>query len=146
MPKQNFYAVQKGREVGVFLTWLATQIIKAFDLLMFSRSDCEERIKGYQGAVFKKFSTAAEAEAFAKGEPSTTTTQKPVPVENKTTSNKRTLTTSTNEDQSIVVYSDGACKGNGKEGSVAGIGVYWGTDDPRSEFFCWILPQGTHRA
>jgi ribonuclease HI len=30
-----------------------------------------------------------------------------------------------------VVYSDGACKGNGQTGSIAGIGVWWGKDDPR---------------
>lgn len=30
-----------------------------------------------------------------------------------------------------VVYSDGACKGNGKTGSIAGVGVWWGPDDPR---------------
>ena len=30
-----------------------------------------------------------------------------------------------------VVYSDGACKGNGKIGSIAGVGVWWGRDDPR---------------
>ena len=37
-------------------------------------------------------------------------------------------------DESIwdVVYSDGACKGNGQPGSMAGIGVWWGRDDPRS--------------
>ncbi|THH08974.1 hypothetical protein EW145_g2335 [Phellinidium pouzarii] len=31
-----------------------------------------------------------------------------------------------------VVYSDGACKGNGHVGCVAGIGVWWGHDDPRN--------------
>jgi ribonuclease HI len=30
-----------------------------------------------------------------------------------------------------VVYTDGACSGNGQLGSVAGIGVWWGIDDPR---------------
>jgi hypothetical protein len=30
-----------------------------------------------------------------------------------------------------VVYSDGACKKNGQVGSAAGIGVWWGRDDPR---------------
>jgi ribonuclease HI len=32
-----------------------------------------------------------------------------------------------------VAYTDGACRGNGKPGSVAraGIGVWWGPDDPR---------------
>lgn len=39
-----------------------------------------------------------------------------------------------------VVYSDGACKGNGKVGSIAGIGVWWGPDDPRSgNFSCNFL-------
>ena len=29
-----------------------------------------------------------------------------------------------------VVYTDGACEGNGKAGARAGIGVYWGPDHP----------------
>jgi len=33
-----------------------------------------------------------------------------------------------------VVYTDGACSGNGQLGSVAGIGVWWGADDPRYVF------------
>jgi len=32
----------------------------------------------------------------------------------------------------IVVYSDGACRGNGKPGSIAGIGVWYGHNDPRN--------------
>lgn len=31
-----------------------------------------------------------------------------------------------------VVYSDGACKGNGQAGSIAGVGVWWAEGDPRS--------------
>ena len=34
-----------------------------------------------------------------------------------------------------VVYTDGACSGNGQHGSVAGIGVWWGVDDPRYVLF-----------
>ena len=30
-----------------------------------------------------------------------------------------------------VVYTDGACKGNGQAGSIAGVGVWWGYNDPR---------------
>ena len=30
-----------------------------------------------------------------------------------------------------IVYTDGACSGNGQLGSVAGIGVWWAVDDPR---------------
>ena len=33
-----------------------------------------------------------------------------------------------------VVYCDGACKANGHGGSMAGIGVWWGADDPKSVF------------
>jgi hypothetical protein len=41
-------------------------------------------------------------------------------------------TSATAED---VVYTDGACSGNGQLGSVAGIGVWWGVDDPRYVLF-----------
>ena len=34
-----------------------------------------------------------------------------------------------------VVYTDGACPGNGRPGSVAGIGVWWGVNDSR-----YVLP------
>jgi hypothetical protein len=34
-----------------------------------------------------------------------------------------------------IVYSDGACKGNGKVGSFAGVGVWWGPKDKRLALF-----------
>ena len=30
-----------------------------------------------------------------------------------------------------IVYADGACRGNGRPGAVAGIGVWWSPGDPR---------------
>jgi hypothetical protein len=40
-----------------------------------------------------------------------------------------------------VVYTDGACSGNGQPGSVAGIGVWWGSNDPRYvPFFLAMIP------
>lgn len=30
-----------------------------------------------------------------------------------------------------IVYSDGACRSNGKPNAVAGVGVWWGDNDPR---------------
>ncbi|KAI0360796.1 ribonuclease H-like protein [Trametes cingulata] len=36
------------------------------------------------------------------------------------------------DDAPWVVYSDGACRGNGRTGAVAGIGVWWGKDDTRN--------------
>jgi ribonuclease HI len=39
-----------------------------------------------------------------------------------------------------VVYTDGACSGNGQPGSVAGIGVWWGVDDNRCVFPPMMMP------
>lgn len=48
-------------------------------------------------------------------------------------SNARILATTSNSlDEALIVYSDGACKGNGKPGSVAGLGVYFGEGDERN--------------
>ena len=45
--------------------------------------------------------------------------------------------TSGNRDKAScdIVYCDGACKGNGSEGSTAGIGVWWGMDDSRYDLY-----------
>jgi ribonuclease HI len=45
------------------------------------------------------------------------------------------VVTNVKEDESgyDVVYSDGACKGNGQVGSVAGVGVWWGWNDSRRD-------------
>jgi ribonuclease HI len=36
------------------------------------------------------------------------------------------------QDAVEVVYTDGACKANGKPGAAAGVGVFWGSGDPRN--------------
>lgn len=41
----KFYAVKKGRQTGIFLSWL----------------ECEQQVKGYKGAVYKSFQTKQEA-------------------------------------------------------------------------------------
>ena len=46
-----YYAVREGRKKGIFTTW----------------SECEEQVKGYPCAVFKKFSTYEEAQKFIDG-------------------------------------------------------------------------------
>lgn len=30
-----------------------------------------------------------------------------------------------------IAYSDGACRGNGNVNAIAGVGVWWGPEDPR---------------
>lgn len=48
MAKNKFYAVKTGRTPGVYSTWDA----------------CKVQVDGFSGAVYKSFSTLAEAEAF----------------------------------------------------------------------------------
>ncbi|KAF8079107.1 ribonuclease H-like domain-containing protein [Lyophyllum atratum] len=99
---------------------------------------CEAQVKGYTGAKYKSFSNAADAEAFVSG---SLTTAPPSPA--KATSStcdssdykgkKRTMRENVqDESRWDVVYSDGACKGNGTVGSYAGVGVWWGENDPRN--------------
>ena len=46
MPKSRYYAVWKGKTAGVFTTW----------------KECEEQVKGFEGAVYKAFQTREAAE------------------------------------------------------------------------------------
>lgn len=44
----KYYAVKKGRQLGIFNTW----------------AECQEQITGFSGAVYKSFSNLADAEAY----------------------------------------------------------------------------------
>lgn len=46
MPKSRYYTVWKGKTAGVFPTW----------------KECEEQVKGFEGAVYKAFQTREAAE------------------------------------------------------------------------------------
>lgn len=104
-------------------------------VLPLSRADCEAQTSGFPKARFKKFATFKEAEYFALGmeasnaAASTTNEERSLPEFN---TRKRSRSPNVEDEGDWdVVYSDGACKGNGQVGSVAGIGVWWGPDDPR---------------
>lgn len=93
------------------------------------RKECEQQTKGFPGPAFKKFPTREEADAFVRGiDVAGPSSSKPT----------RGVAASPNivvGPDWDVVYSDGACKGNGQEGSKAGVGVWWGAGDPRCEVF-----------
>ncbi|EGO05297.1 hypothetical protein SERLA73DRAFT_44067 [Serpula lacrymans var. lacrymans S7.3] len=144
--KGGFYAVRKGRSPGVYHTWYA--IIA--------------QIKGFAGAVYKKFSTSTEAEKFAEGrsnpevgvtsildsaretrrvetEGTSTRTVAAASASTAFTAYEKTrvvqvaaVAVDADERDCDVVYCDGACKGNGQVGSIAGVGVWWGVNDPRN--------------
>lgn len=46
--RMSFYAVAKGKKTGIFRTW----------------AECESQVKGFSGAIFKKFKTNDEAQNF----------------------------------------------------------------------------------
>ena len=47
----KFYAVRKGKKIGVFSTW----------------DECKEQVTGFKGAIYKSFKALDEAEEFVKG-------------------------------------------------------------------------------
>src|SRR5438445_177503 len=93
------------------------------------RKVCEEQIKSYPGSKYKKFASLLEAQDFIGVESSEIAAPSTSTAENLS----ETKGTIEAEDESDwdVVYSDGACKGNGKLDPVAGLGVWWGNTDVR---------------
>jgi ribonuclease HI len=70
----------------------------------------ECRAEIHKKPKYKKFATRQEAERFNREGPFETP----------------------QGDFDIVVYTDGACRKNGKAGAVAGYGIYFGENDPRN--------------
>ena len=44
----SYYAVARGKSIGIFSSW----------------NDCQEQVKGFKGAIYKKFTSQKEAEEF----------------------------------------------------------------------------------
>ena len=115
----KFYAVRHGRVTGIFMTWM----------------DCEKQIKGFRGAQFKKFSTRIDAERYVN-QSSLTASKKSLKydiVNPRQIKRRRTnLSPLCVPNNTIIVYTDGACRNNGTDIAVGGIGVYFGPSDPRN--------------
>ena len=90
-----YYAVAKGKNTGIFSTW----------------SETTTYIKGFKGAVYKKFDTETEAQEFI---------------------DDNMETTDLTEDFDYYVYTDGSCSNNGKPSAQAGMGIYFGENDSRN--------------
>ena len=98
-----YYAVASGRTTGIFSTW----------------DECNRSVKGYKNAAYKKFDTKQEAEEFVVNNG----------VVQETTSSVGELV---DFEPDYYVYTDGACSKNGTRVASAGIGIYFGNDDPRN--------------
>jgi len=128
-----FYAVANGRTIGIFLNW----------------NDCNNSVKGYKNASYKKFDTKEEAEDFIQsnnniGEASEVKIKKQNLITSflETTNskeNKKDNKIESKEKEDICdfipeyyVYTDGACSNNGKSYPLAGIGIFFGINDIRN--------------
>lgn len=113
------------------------------------RSECEDNVRGFPNASFKKFPLRREAEAFIQGSSSSTHTSEPSAYKKPPRiSPNRTIVAvvqprdqqqtidatghSNNRDNRIIVYCDGSALNNGRLGSRAGAGVYFGPNDARN--------------
>ena len=105
----TFYAVANGRTIGIFLNW----------------NDCNNSVKGYKNALYKKFDTKEEADNFIK-----------VNETNNKIQNHNIIINSKDENSvfnpDYYVYTDGACSNNGKDNALAGIGIFFGINDNRN--------------
>ena len=104
-----FYAVAIGRTIGIFLNW----------------DDCNNSVKGYKNAIYKKFDTKEEAYNFIQS--------------NEKNINNSTIKNQNKQKDRVVdfnpdyyVYTDGACSNNGKDNALSGIGIYFGINDHRN--------------
>jgi len=100
-----FYAVAKGHNVGVYTDW----------------NECKKQVLGYKGAIHKKFNNESEAEDF---------------ILNMLSSNSDIFTNIYHkfdeQETDIFIYTDGSCFNNGKDNSVAGIGIFIDSEDKQN--------------
>lgn len=109
-----FYAVAKGRTTGIFNTW----------------QECCASINEFPHAKFQKFSSQEEAECFIQTYSMDSTTKQSFrPIEPEMT---RWKFSSDEFVPDYYVYTDGACSNNGRKNASAGIGVFFGINDPRN--------------
>jgi ribonuclease HI len=115
-----FYAVANGRNNGIFLNW----------------NDCNNSIKGYKNAIYKKFDIKEEAEKFIQ-----INNQQIDNTKKQTQNNITSFFTLINPKEApenidfipdYYVYTDGACSNNGKSNALAGIGIFFGIEDTRN--------------
>ncbi|KAH8983965.1 ribonuclease H-like domain-containing protein [Lactarius hatsudake] len=152
MPKvpRVYFAVRVGREPGIYETW----------------EECREQVVRYPNAVFKKLKSLDKATAWVneRGTPDpvdsltkashSSSTIAPTPVARRsnappsaTAGPSKSTGCSSSTVFEDVVYTDGACSRNGQAGSVAGVGVWWGPNDPRNiSERCPGSPQTNNRA
>ncbi|KAI1000066.1 putative 6-phosphofructo-2-kinase [Podosphaera aphanis] len=121
----TFYGVAVGRRPGIYTDW----------------SEVGVQINGIKGARYKKFKTRADAELFVRssgvdGEKDKGLEQTDEIVaadtDMKSIQKLRKNAPAGLEGNTLTLYTDGSSRGNGQNGARAGVGVYFGDNDPRN--------------
>jgi ribonuclease HI len=119
----NYYAVRVGRSPGIYRNW----------------NDCKREIENFSNAIYKKFDNEKDAINFLNSYSIFINSDS---VQNLNKRKNELQHEKTDENESLlkkkcylnntdyIVYTDGACKNNGKETASAGIGVFWGDNNP----------------
>ncbi|KAM0251329.1 hypothetical protein ACHAQJ_008224 [Trichoderma viride] len=128
---EKFYAVAVGNPTGIFTDW----------------SEASKAITGIKGPKYKRFATRVEAVAyirqFGNKEAIEALGEKVEPVEKVEVEEKpftikkftpiRDDEAATKPRENVLeIYTDGSSLANGRAGSRAGLGVYFGENDPRN--------------
>jgi len=94
----KYYAIARGRQPGIYNTWV----------------DAKKQIDGFKGAKYKLFDTEQDAKEFIN---SMQTTHKLLDNFIKVEDPK--------EDDTLIVFTDGSARGNGRANAIAGFAVAW---------------------
>jgi len=129
MPSGYHYAVAKGRKPGIYDNW----------------DECKSQVDGFKGARYKKFSSLEEAQKFISGEPNTADKKEQSSENGKrkhqydeddeeffSQKKSKSVSSSTKSGEVEKIWVDGSCVNNGKPDAYAGVGVFFGDDDPRN--------------
>ena len=117
-----YYAVANGKNIGIFLNW----------------NDCNNSVKGYKNALYKKFDTKEEAaDNFIRLNNNNINDTGNNVKQHNITSFFDTIKSNQTDDAVVFipdyyVYTDGACSNNGKDNAAAGIGIFFGINDNRN--------------
>jgi ribonuclease HI len=150
---KKLYCVKHGRKTGIFQTWDECEsYVKGFPGAQYKSfqtaseaqeymSSAVEHQRGFQHAQGSSSSRAATMDAVLparQSKPAYRTTIMPPLLGNTYTTSSSVRSSSgqavdtKGHRNAVVVYCDGSCRGNGKTGAIAGVGVYFGDNDPRN--------------
>lgn len=107
----NYYGVKIGVKPAVYESW----------------TECELNVRGYPNAQYKKFTDKQDALKYVKSGKN-----KKINTNTSNLLNKQLVSDNYDFNLCVNIYTDGSCKNNGKSNSVAGCGVYFGSNNPNN--------------